>query len=282
MFCKVCTAIFDVESIHWEEIRDGAWERTGTQRTRHHDTLRDLKTAALEDCFICFHVWRGLLSKIGSNIEKRISASAESDNHIGVLVYWIDTYDDNYKELAFNLIDTENSKERGYVGGFGLYRNEEALRPSARSSGRSGRQVLRKSIAPAISTPRQALPLCLAQSVSQSREWYNECLGQHEECRRASSIKESWRPRRLLRLGASGGCSVVLSKDDRAVQNGAPYATLSYCWGKVEFIKLTAASGAMLEAGIEIVDLPKTFQEAITICRSISIGYIWIDCLCIL
>ena len=217
--------------------------------------------------------------RMESNIEERISAAAESDIPIGLLVYWIDTYNDgNYKSLTFNLIDTQKSKKREYVGGFHLFRNKEALGPR----GHSRRHVLTESIAPAISTPGEALPKCLAHAIPQSGKWYNECLGEHEECRQESSIEDFWRPRRLLRLTASGDCSVIRSKDDGVAQNGAPYATLSYCWGQAEFIKLTAANATMLEAGIRIVDLPKTFQEAITICRSLGIDYLWIDCLCIL
>jgi hypothetical protein len=34
--------------------------------------------------------------------------------------------------------------------------------------------------------------------------------------------------------------------------------------------------------GIRWTDLPRTFQEAITITRALSVPYIWIDCLCII
>lgn len=58
--------------------------------------------------------------------------------------------------------------------------------------------------------------------------------------------------------------------------------TLSYCWGSKEFLKLTLSTNKKLVEGMKISDLPKTFQDAIHLTRSLGIRYLWIDALCII
>ena len=61
-----------------------------------------------------------------------------------------------------------------------------------------------------------------------------------------------------------------------------PYMTLSHCWGKSEFLKLTKTTSQRLQDGFSGADtLSKTFQDAITICRKLGVIYLWIDSLCI-
>ena len=58
--------------------------------------------------------------------------------------------------------------------------------------------------------------------------------------------------------------------------------TLSHCWGKSEFLKLTKATSQRLRDGFSRADtLSKTFQDAITICQKLEVKYLWIDSLCI-
>lgn len=60
------------------------------------------------------------------------------------------------------------------------------------------------------------------------------------------------------------------------------YATLSYCWGRDEFIKLTSENLASFLCIIPEEDLPKAFKDAISIARRLELKYIWIDALCII
>lgn len=64
------------------------------------------------------------------------------------------------------------------------------------------------------------------------------------------------------------------------------YATLSHCWGKMttstRYRTTTQSTLEEKKCGIPITELPKTFRDAITICRGLSIPNIWIDSLCIL
>lgn len=62
------------------------------------------------------------------------------------------------------------------------------------------------------------------------------------------------------------------------------YVTLSHCWGKSSFLKLTKETREDFEKGIELSSLPKTFQEAIDFASRLrkDVRYIWIDALCII
>jgi hypothetical protein len=60
-----------------------------------------------------------------------------------------------------------------------------------------------------------------------------------------------------------------------------PYATLSYCWGTLDFIRTITSNLDELLSGVSQDRLPKTFRDAIEITQALKIDYIWIDSLCI-
>lgn len=57
--------------------------------------------------------------------------------------------------------------------------------------------------------------------------------------------------------------------------------TLSHCWGTRQPLKLLRETEASLLQGIELNELPQTFQDAVTVTRRCNIPYLWIDSLCI-
>jgi hypothetical protein len=58
--------------------------------------------------------------------------------------------------------------------------------------------------------------------------------------------------------------------------------TLSHCWGKANFMKLTNESIRDFRQGISVETLPKTFQDAIKFARELEVRWLWIDALCII
>jgi hypothetical protein len=60
------------------------------------------------------------------------------------------------------------------------------------------------------------------------------------------------------------------------------YAALSYCWGQDQNLSTTSATYRAHMNGISKERLPKTFMDAMDVCRRISIDFIWIDSLCII
>lgn len=61
------------------------------------------------------------------------------------------------------------------------------------------------------------------------------------------------------------------------------YAALSHCWGEKSSPLLTTSTN--VEAHMRCISLqclPRSFQDAVEICRRLSIRYLWLDTLCIL
>jgi len=82
-------------------------------------------------------------------------------------------------------------------------------------------------------------------------------------------------PKRILHITADQ----VFLREQPA--KSAPYACLSHCWGlNGPAIKLTAGTVGYLRNGLRTSDLPKTFRDAVEVCRHLEIHYLWIDALC--
>jgi hypothetical protein len=60
------------------------------------------------------------------------------------------------------------------------------------------------------------------------------------------------------------------------------YVALSHCWGKSQPLMTTTDTLVDHQKGIPIKDMPRSFQDAVTIARELGIEYLWIDSLCIL
>lgn len=110
--------------------------------------------------------------------------------------------------------------------------------------------------------------------------WYQDCKHQHRQCRPEAGVdSKKFYPPRLLDVTQSPLC--LVSKD--LVDKSHDYAALSHCWGQESFLTLTADLLPVFErAGIPLNDLPENFQNAVKICRSLRIKYLWIDSLCII
>lgn len=77
---------------------------------------------------------------------------------------------------------------------------------------------------------------------------------------------------RIIDLNDYDGDSIV----------GLKYAALSHCWGGQGRFKLQTSNLSSLTKSIQVDQLPKTFQDAIQVCKYLKIQYLWIDSLCIL
>ncbi|KAK5998918.1 hypothetical protein PT974_01302 [Cladobotryum mycophilum] len=108
-----------------------------------------------------------------------------------------------------------------------------------------------------------------------ARQCIAQCLGEHPECGRKSP---AFVPTRLLVLGED-------EKDIRLCDSPPPsakWAALSHCWGGSQPLKLMSSSINDMKQSIDFSALPPTFKDAIQVCRSLSITWLWIDSLCII
>jgi hypothetical protein len=60
------------------------------------------------------------------------------------------------------------------------------------------------------------------------------------------------------------------------------YIALSHCWGGKESLCTSGKTLSMHTRGIPFGSFPRTFQDAILICRGLGVNYLWIDSLCII
>ncbi|KAH8755205.1 heterokaryon incompatibility protein-domain-containing protein [Hyaloscypha sp. PMI_1271] len=106
-------------------------------------------------------------------------------------------------------------------------------------------------------------------------EWLRDCVENHSDCPRSSI---STLPTRVLYVDPdSNKLRLVITDGKRG-----NYVALSHCWGSIMPLKLTASTLHLYASGISMETLPKTFQDAVIIAKTLCIDYIWIDSLCIL
>jgi hypothetical protein len=112
------------------------------------------------------------------------------------------------------------------------------------------------------------------------KAWLDVCASIHSACKRESDLMPVL-PTRVLAVRGKGA---IMSHLVRGEDRRGEYATLSHCWGGSDNQPLTTtdATLALRERGIGDKELPKTFREAVQVCRELGIEYLWIDSLCII
>lgn len=111
--------------------------------------------------------------------------------------------------------------------------------------------------------------------------WLRNCLDNHQGCAPSNSVE--YVPSRLLDVGVSNAekrDEIRLLEDPPEI---APYAALSYCWGSdlANVLRTLKDNKAAHMRGIAMGSLPKTVQDAVTVCRGLGLRYLWVDALCI-
>lgn len=104
------------------------------------------------------------------------------------------------------------------------------------------------------------------------------CRSHHTSCR-TESTEAPWYPTRLVEVLEGGAARVIETSE--TIPTG-PYATLSHCWGTSRIITATTNNINRLKKHIAMLDLPKTFRDALQFVKAIGISLIWIDSLCII
>ncbi|KAF9469586.1 heterokaryon incompatibility protein-domain-containing protein [Collybia nuda] len=110
------------------------------------------------------------------------------------------------------------------------------------------------------------------------KPWLDHCDQNHSLCQtdRTPGSQGELLPRRVLDL--SGGQIRLIETQGRRGR----YVALSHCWGKEQLLTTTRGTIAERMLGITMQQLPRTFQDAVTITRGLGLQYIWIDSLCII
>ncbi|KAL6816755.1 heterokaryon incompatibility domain-containing protein [Trichoderma camerunense] len=133
-----------------------------------------------------------------------------------------------------------------------------------------------------VGRPQLQGPAC-DEAFSLLGRWVEACKRDHAGCCETLSgsvIDESQLPQLPSRVIQVSGSSVRLLPSRG--RHGR-YASLSHCWGSSGRppLKTTKANLQKHLQDIPWASIPKTFQDAITVARSIGLAYVWIDSLCI-
>lgn len=107
----------------------------------------------------------------------------------------------------------------------------------------------------------------------QAKAWLAECRTRHPQCN--SLPVERFYPTRLVDLRNRGDIepSVRVIETDTLIRS-LQYATLSYCWGMSQSFILKPSSYEELRSPFSVQRLPKTFRDAIEVCRWFHIDYL--------
>lgn len=111
------------------------------------------------------------------------------------------------------------------------------------------------------------------------RSWIDGCQNDHESC---PPVQDAQLPSLVVYVGSGAGRDVPRLYASYHGER-ARYAALSYCWGKDRQPYMTR-KGAVLEAyqkELPYGELGQTIRDAISTARSIGLGYLWVDVLCI-
>ncbi|KAF5979203.1 hypothetical protein FBULB1_5846 [Fusarium bulbicola] len=117
------------------------------------------------------------------------------------------------------------------------------------------------------------------ESFEHAKEWISECLTTHA-CPRPGTSRVMLPKRLLVVEGAlDDPVRLIETRGDEY-----PYVCLSHRWGNPTHkqLKTTTRTLDSHMSKIEWESLPATFRDAVTVCRSMDVKYLWIDSLCIL
>ncbi len=98
--------------------------------------------------------------------------------------------------------------------------------------------------------------------------------------------KTSFIPTRLLDIGTDSAAHprLIITADSINSHEPIQYTAVSYCWGsKADASAQTKTEPSNLYErlrAIPIYDMPALLQDCITVCRTLSVRYLWVDALC--
>ncbi|KAK3312603.1 heterokaryon incompatibility protein-domain-containing protein [Apodospora peruviana] len=118
--------------------------------------------------------------------------------------------------------------------------------------------------------------------IARLEDWISACTKYHSDrCRvKTGSFEDSFPGLEVVRFIDVKRSSIV---ELRTVPH---YVALSYVWGEVSTVRLTATSrpGLLLPGGIEKAwqGIPRTIKDAIELVRKLGVRYLWVDALCLI
>lgn len=111
------------------------------------------------------------------------------------------------------------------------------------------------------------------------KEWLRLCDDSHHH---TFTLSGTNLPTRVIDLGDTSSPSPNLCLRDGKDVGSDRYVALSHCWGQgLKFCTYKSNIEAFRQS-IPFDKLPESFQDAVTVTRSLGVRYLWIDSLCII
>ncbi|CAH0025265.1 unnamed protein product [Clonostachys rhizophaga] len=248
-FCSRCSHLLQ----HWPNLsRNIDWDYAVGQTY----STEEVEAASRLGCKLCAFLWTGLNKDNSVSICRKIEARLAALHNPARSALTIQNWG--------TLNDTENSGSQllwwNYPGkkathcnmvGARLFKFESQLLP-----------------------PETQLWDEPNDPIELAKTWLLNCIESHETCR----LKKTSAPSRLVPIANN----IVKLVETELWDEMPQYATLSYCWGRIPFVKLTKETLPTFLNEITFESLPKTFQDAIEVARRLGLSFMWIDALCII
>lgn len=114
---------------------------------------------------------------------------------------------------------------------------------------------------------------------SVAASWLKDCIDNHPTCGVPGPVPL---PTRVIDVGNKNTPELRLVESRGLHDN---YVALSYCWGDPKVhpqMRTVKENYEEHKRQIEYSSMPRTIQDAVTICRRLCIQYLWVDALCII
>jgi hypothetical protein len=240
----------------------------------HHPTVLALRSSAAHGCVMCNQFLRSFTgcfsNHMGSQVEPEKSTFTEYNidyhhKHVSLSIPYVkgnrdaepDKRCDKYAGLSMNMtfeIDIVRTSYP-YTIDFRLPKlNTFALSELEEDS--------------PMSNTRASLKKC--------KEWFSDCCSRHSRC---SHARTGFVPTRLIAVNED---ILRLCLSEELEGKTIKWATLSHRWSSLKFSTLTSSTLETYRRRISSEALPKTFRDAIDVCRYIGLDFLWIDSLCII
>jgi hypothetical protein len=266
---QVLSVFFD----SWSELTNLAKSGVRTFATAYYETIYQMESSSVQGCRLCAVFVSTLRSQKRQNLRCNPSDPLCLDYLKAEGSLWL-YYDENVSRLMTFFSDIGDDKE-------GTTWISISLVPQ------SSTNILGDRLEPSIptSSPIECNKVaqssgCMETSVLLPRRWLTECRTKHEACNLSLNPKGQHvkPPTRLIKIDEEIPRLCLSVQQDSCSE----YATLSHCWGGLEFLKLMTCNISPLMTEIPCEDLSKTFRDAIEIARRLGFSWLWIDSLCII
>jgi hypothetical protein len=260
---------------------------TYTHKFGHHTTCASLATSANHGCCICQRVWNVLSSDEQESLRTADPRKGEASPTGTPALAFVTNAELRQWVLpnTFDLAIRYNHKVCAGISKHAQFILEPDESKSCHSricacadhrTGRTPSQISDVQIA--FTSDRTSS----IESMQTAAKWLQECVSSHLICN-TPERNPVWYPTRLLRLAHSCEDESYVRLIHTAQEPPiGPYSTLSHCWGNIMPAQLTRAMASESDPRFSVVNLPKTFQEAIEVSKRLNIWYLWIDSLCII